>query len=126
MLARQIERRHQGASLFACQLAIHVGDQAAAPIEQLLECLQHQGILAFEMGIKTAHRQPGRAHHLAHARLCRPTLDQRIAGGLENAFTGLCLFIAHRRLRILRLKYYSYNNFPQAEILTAGQKTFQG
>src|SRR3546814_15637576 len=55
-----------------------LGDQTATLAEQLLECLEHQGILAFEVGIETAHCQPGGAHHLAATRPGRTPLNQQV------------------------------------------------
>ncbi|CAI8830032.1 hypothetical protein EMIT0347P_20683 [Pseudomonas sp. IT-347P] len=74
------------------------------------------------MRIEAANGQAGCAHHFAHARVGRATLNQCGTGSLEDAFAGLSFFIVHRCLRILRLEYYSHNNILQVKDMTAGLK----
>ncbi|CAI8808271.1 hypothetical protein EMIT093MI4_10595 [Pseudomonas sp. IT-93MI4] len=88
----------------------------------MFERLEHHRVLAFEVRVETTDGQAGGAHHFAHAGIRRATLHQCGAGRLEDAFAGLSFFIVHRCLRILRLEYYSHNNIPQVEDMTAGLK----
>lgn len=110
MLARQVERRHQASALLSGQLGVHVINRRTTLGQQLSEGLQHQCVLAFEVRVETTDGQPRRAHDFTHTRFGRAALDQRGAGGLQNAFAGLRFFIAHHCLRCSWVEYYYHNN----------------
>ena len=102
MLARQVEGGRQGTTLLSRQSGIEFAEQCAARAEQLLERLEHQRILALEVGIEAADGEPRRAHHFPDARFDGAPLEQGLGGGTEDAGTGLGFLVAHDDLR----KYY--------------------
>ena len=58
------------------QSGVEFTEQFAALAEQLLESLEHQRILALEVGIEAADGEPRRAHHFPDARLDGAPLEQ--------------------------------------------------